>query len=239
MQNFVNLLEREETDFVDQVKKSKAFIQAVIKDKEELGSIVTNQAGKIARLEAQKQDYQKKIIEAGREKRDFQERMEQERQSGIQAVKKIEKFKRDFEKLQQDSAVIAKERNDAVSKLGREMKELERLDGERKEMFGRIDTLERQVAEQQNKNSAVDLTKNVSDLNMKLKMEIGDIRLENERILKSNEEMSTRVNSAEQQLEVNKRGLYSCPVCVSVCRSVCLPVCRSVFLFVCLHLILL
>ena len=31
MQCFMNLLEREETDFVDQVKKSKAFIQSVIR----------------------------------------------------------------------------------------------------------------------------------------------------------------------------------------------------------------
>ena len=31
MQNFMNLLEREEVDFVDQVKKSKAFIQSVIR----------------------------------------------------------------------------------------------------------------------------------------------------------------------------------------------------------------
>ena len=31
MQNFMNLLEREETDFVEQVKKSKAFIQSVIR----------------------------------------------------------------------------------------------------------------------------------------------------------------------------------------------------------------
>jgi hypothetical protein len=31
MLNFMNLLEREESDFVDQVKKSKAFIQSVIR----------------------------------------------------------------------------------------------------------------------------------------------------------------------------------------------------------------
>ena len=33
MQNFMSLLDREETDFVDQVKKSKAFIHSVIRDK--------------------------------------------------------------------------------------------------------------------------------------------------------------------------------------------------------------
>ena len=32
MQCFMNLLEREETDFVEQVKKSKAFIQSVIRN---------------------------------------------------------------------------------------------------------------------------------------------------------------------------------------------------------------
>ena len=47
-------------------------------------------------------------IQAEREKRDMIEKLEQERQSGIQAVKKLDKFKRDFEKIQQDSASIAR-----------------------------------------------------------------------------------------------------------------------------------
>ena len=40
MQNFLGLLEHEEADFVEQVKKSKAFIQKIIKDKEDLGVVV-------------------------------------------------------------------------------------------------------------------------------------------------------------------------------------------------------
>ena len=71
MQNFLGLLEHEEADFVDQVKKSKAFIQKIIKDKEDLGVVVANHVGKIKKLELERMDYQKRIIEAEREKRDF------------------------------------------------------------------------------------------------------------------------------------------------------------------------
>ncbi len=54
-------------------------------------------------------EYQKKIIEAEREKRDFHDKLEQERQASIQALKKLEKQKRDLERLQQESAAIARE----------------------------------------------------------------------------------------------------------------------------------
>lgn len=62
MQNFLNLLYREETDFIDQVKKSKAFIQSVIRDKEELSSIVANQSNKISKLDGERMEYQKKLL---------------------------------------------------------------------------------------------------------------------------------------------------------------------------------
>ena len=71
MASFLGLLENEEADFVEQVKKSKAFIQKVIKDKEELGLMVANHSSKIKKLEVERMDYQKRIIEAEREKRDF------------------------------------------------------------------------------------------------------------------------------------------------------------------------
>ena len=199
MQNFLSLLEREEADFVDQVKKSKSFIQNIIKDKEELGVVVGSQAGKIQKLEGERMDYQKKIIEAEREKRDFHDRLEQERQAGMQAVKKIEKQKRDFEKLQQESAVLAKERNEAIAKLTKEMKELERLEGERKEMFERIDSLERDRTDQR---PGSDISKNVSDLNMKLKLEIGSIRSENEALVKANEQIRLEIKSLEDKIQV-------------------------------------
>ena len=47
MNNFMGLLEHEEADFVEQVKKSKAFIQSVIKDKEELAQMVASHQAKI------------------------------------------------------------------------------------------------------------------------------------------------------------------------------------------------
>ena len=68
MQNFLGLLEHEEADFVDQVKKSKAFIQKIIKDKEELGLMVANHTTKIKKLELERMDYQKRIIEVSENK---------------------------------------------------------------------------------------------------------------------------------------------------------------------------
>ena len=44
------------------------------------------------------------MIEAEREKRDFLERIEQEAQSGRQSAKKLEKVKRDLDKMGADSA---------------------------------------------------------------------------------------------------------------------------------------
>jgi septation ring formation regulator EzrA len=79
------------------------------RDKEELGVIVANQSNKISKLEGERMEYQKKIIEAEREKRDFHDKLEQERQAGIQALKKLEKQKRDLERLQQESAAIARD----------------------------------------------------------------------------------------------------------------------------------
>merc|ERR1719309_707315 len=134
MQSFQGLLEHEESDFVDQVKKSKAFIQKVIKDKEELGIIVANHTSKIKKLEVERMDYQKRIIEAEREKRDFNDKLEHERQNSLQALQRIEQQKQEYEKLQRESAQIAHERNDAVSKLNLEMKDLERLENDRREM---------------------------------------------------------------------------------------------------------
>ena len=49
-------------------------------------------------------EWQRKVIEAEREKRDFLERIEQEAQSGRQSAKKLEKVKRDLDKMGADSA---------------------------------------------------------------------------------------------------------------------------------------
>lgn len=49
-------------------------------------------------------EWQRKVIEAEREKRDFLERIEQESQSGRQSAKKLEKVKRDLEKQGAESS---------------------------------------------------------------------------------------------------------------------------------------
>ena len=48
------------------------------------------------------------LSKAEREKRDFNEKLEQERQAGIQALKKIEKVKRDYDRLQQESTGVVR-----------------------------------------------------------------------------------------------------------------------------------
>jgi len=204
MQSFQGLLEHEEADFVDQVKKSKAFIQKVIKDKEELGMLVANHTSKIKKLEVERMDYQKRIIEAEREKRDFNDKLEHERQNSLQALQRIEQQKQEYEKLHQESSQIARERNEAVSRLNLEMKELEKLEKERKEMMFKIDDLSK---EQNQKQASMDMSKNVGDLNMKLKMEIGALRSENEGLLKKNEDIRNEVSQLDNQIQNTSRNL--------------------------------
>lgn len=204
MQNFQGLLEHEEADFVDQVKKSKAFIQKVIKDKEELGMLVANHTSKIKKLEVERMDYQKRIIEAEREKRDFNDKLEHERQGSLQALQRIEQQKQEYEKLHQESTQIARERNEAVSRLNLEMKELEKLERDRREMMAKIDDLSK---EQNQKKTSIDMSKNVGDLNMKLKMEIGALRSENEGLLKKNDDIRGEVTELDNQIQNASRTL--------------------------------
>ena len=81
---------------------------------------------------------------------------------------------------------MAKERNEAVNQLSRELKELERLESERAQLFERIDALER---ERTGKKASNDVSRNLVDLNMKLKLEIGNARSENEKLIKTNEQL--------------------------------------------------
>ena len=81
---------------------------------------------------------------------------------------------------------MAKERNEAVNQLSRELKELERLESERAQLFERIDALER---ERTGKKDSNDVSRNLVDLNMKLKLEIGNARSENEKLIKTNEQL--------------------------------------------------
>ena len=96
--------------------------------------------------------------------------------------------------------MIARERNDAVSKLNLEMKNLEKLEKERREMMGKIDVLSQ---EQQQRKTSLDVSKNVGDLNMKLKMEIGALRGENEGLIKKNDDIKKEIISLEDQIQVN------------------------------------
>ena len=80
------------------------------------------------------------------------------------------------------------------------MKNLEKLEKERREMMGKIDVLSQ---EQQQRKTSLDVSKNVGDLNMKLKMEIGALRGENEGLIKKNDQIKSEIISLEDQIQVN------------------------------------
>ena len=79
--DFLTLLEREEADFAEQIRKQKAFLQGVFRDKEELAQLCVSQANKLSKLDNDKTEWQRKIIEAEREKRDYQGRLDGEQQA--------------------------------------------------------------------------------------------------------------------------------------------------------------
>ena len=98
-----------------------------------------------------------------------------------------------------NDSVTARERNDAVSKLNLEMKNLEKLEKERRDMLVKIDELS---MEQQTRKSSLDMNKNVGDLNMKLKLEIGTLKGENEGLIKKNDEIRREIGMLEDQIQV-------------------------------------
>lgn len=79
--DFLSLLEKEEADFAEQIKKQKTFLQSVFRDKEELAQLCVTQANKLVKLENERTEWQRKIIEAEREKRDYLERLDGEQQA--------------------------------------------------------------------------------------------------------------------------------------------------------------
>ena len=62
--DFLSLLEKEEADFAEQIKKQKTFLQGVFRDKEELAQMCVTQANKIAKLEHDKSEWQRKFVHA-------------------------------------------------------------------------------------------------------------------------------------------------------------------------------
>ena len=86
-----------------------------------------------------------------------------------------------------------------MSKLNLEMKNLEKLERERRDMMVKIEDLSQ---EQQSRKSSMDMSKNVGDLNMKLKMEIGALRGENEGLNKKNDEIRREIAMLEDQIQV-------------------------------------
>merc|ERR1712141_18766 len=175
-------------------------------DKEELAQLCVTQSNKLGKLENERMEWQRKIIEAEREKRDYLERLDGEQQSHRQSVKKFEKMKRDLDKVQADFSLLAKERNDAVSQLSKEMKEIDRLEAERVGLFARIDAFERAKTE---KESAVDVSKSIGDLNLKLKMELGATKAENESITKEKDKISNVLITTKAHLKEMEQELKS------------------------------
>ncbi len=79
--DFLSLLEKEEADFALEIRKQKAVLQGVFRDKEELAQICVTQSNKLSKLENERTEWQRKIIEAEREKRDYLERLDGEQQA--------------------------------------------------------------------------------------------------------------------------------------------------------------
>merc|ERR1711902_317950 len=163
----------------EQIKKQKAFLQGVFKDKEELAQLCVTQSNKLGKLENERMEWQRKIIEAEREKRDYLERLDGEQQAHRQSVKKFEKQKRDLDKVQADFTLLGKERNDAVSQLSKEMK------------------------------GSADVSKSMGDLNLKLKMEVGQAKAEKEKLLKEKNEATERFITTKSSLKEAETDLKS------------------------------
>ena len=70
--------------------------------------MVANHSSKIKKLELERMDYQKKIIEAERDKRDFTEKLEQERQSTCQTIQRLDLQKHEYDRLQAESSQIGR-----------------------------------------------------------------------------------------------------------------------------------
>lgn len=68
--------------------------------------MVANHSSKIKKLELERMDYQKKIIEAERDKRDFTEKLEQERQATYQTMQRFDQQKQEYDRLQAESTQI-------------------------------------------------------------------------------------------------------------------------------------
>ena len=62
--------------------------------------------------------------------------------------------------------------------------------------------LDAALQEQEQRNSSLEVGKSVGDLNMKLKLEIGALRGENEGLQKKNDEVVRQVNELENQIQV-------------------------------------
>ena len=60
------------------------------------------------------------------------------------------------------------------------------------------------------RKASIDLSKNVGDLNMKLKMEIGALRGENEGLVKKNNEIRTEILGIEDKIKVKELEGQEC-----------------------------
>ena len=87
-----------------------------------------------------------------------------------------------------------------MASLNKEMRNLERLERERREMATKIDEL---GVEQASRKSSMEMNKNAGDLNMKLKMEIGALRGENEGLVRRSEETRREIGALEEQIQVS------------------------------------
>ena len=63
--DFWDMLEKEEEDFANQIRKQKSFLQNVFREKEELAQLCVNQTAKLSKLESERMEWQRKIMQSG------------------------------------------------------------------------------------------------------------------------------------------------------------------------------
>ncbi len=88
------------------------------REKEELAQVCHGQQSRLGRLEGERQEWQRKIIEAEREKRDIMEKADQERQ-------RLERQRKEAERLQQEAAAADRRRGEAEERFAKEVEKLE------------------------------------------------------------------------------------------------------------------
>ena len=131
--DFLDLLEKEEADFAEQIKRQKSFLQSVVKEKEDLAQICHGMQVKLQKLEAERQEWQRKIIEVEREKRDIMANEGMNKtlaDANIKLKLEIGNVRTDYDKLMKTNEGLTKDVQEMTLKATEASKKLREKDQE-------------------------------------------------------------------------------------------------------------